>query len=92
MAKAITESTPAGKDQEKVVNIIISVVSIMRICSCIGYMLIHFSCLTRTMSQNKLHVSTIYPIFNEGRGKHLLTKNDPLQLIDIGKNGKVQMG
>ena len=32
MAKAITDSAPAGKDQEKVVNIIISVVSIMRIC------------------------------------------------------------
>ena len=33
MAKAMTESAPAGKDQEKVVNIIIPVVSIMRICS-----------------------------------------------------------
>ena len=33
MAKAITDSAPAGKDQEKVVNIIISVVSIMRICN-----------------------------------------------------------
>ena len=33
MAKAITESAPVGKDQEKVVNIIISVVSIMRICT-----------------------------------------------------------
>ena len=33
MAKAITESAPVGKDQSKVVNIIISVVSIMRFCN-----------------------------------------------------------